>query len=95
MAMGNIQGDTGKIKSTASDIRSYAKAYGSAAENIFNAVDKLKATWTSEDGNAYIAKINGYRAGFEEMQKKLETSAEALEAAAIAYEQAIAANTIR
>lgn len=94
MATGNIQGDTGKIKSTANDIRSHAKAYGKAAEEIFTAVETLKATWTSEDGNAYIAKISAYRPEFEEMLKNLEESANAFEAAAIAYEQTIAANTM-
>lgn len=94
MATGNIQGDTGKIKSTANDIRRDANAYGAAAESIFNAVEALKASWTSEDGNAYITKISAYRPEFEAMLKKLETSADALEAAAVAYEQTIDVNTM-
>lgn len=94
MAIGDIRGDTGKIKSTASDIWSDAKAYGAAAETIFSAVEALKASWTSEDGNAYITKINAYRPEFEAMLKKLETSADALEAAAVAYEQTIDVNTM-
>lgn len=92
MAIGDIRGDTTAVKNTASNIRDDAKAYGAAAETIFSMVDALKESFTSEDGLAYIARINKYREGFETMQKKLESSAKALEDAAISYEQAIKAN---
>ena len=94
MAIGDIRGNTATIKSTASGIRDDAGAYGTAAEVLFSTVDALKATWTSEDGNAYIAKINSYREEFEKMQTKLESSAEALETAAVNYESTIKANTV-
>lgn len=92
MENGDIRGNTTAVKNTASNIRDNAKAYGKAAESIFSTVDALKATWTSEDGNAYIAKISAYRPEFEALLKKLEASAEALEDAAISYEQALKAN---
>ncbi|MBQ9325531.1 MAG: WXG100 family type VII secretion target [Clostridia bacterium] len=94
MATGDIRGNTGTIKSTASTIRDDAKAYGVAAQQLFETVEALKNTWTSEDGNAYIAKITSYRETFEALQKKLDSSAEALETAAVNYEQTIKNNTI-
>lgn len=92
MAIGDIHGNTAAIKSTASGIRSDASAYGNAVETIFSTVDALRATWTSEDGNAYIARINKYKEEFEKNQQKLMNSADALEDAANSYEQTIKAN---
>ena len=91
---GEIRGNTSKMKATASNIRDDAKSYGVAMQALFEAVNSLASSWTSEDGNAYIAKINSYRESFDSMQQKLESSAAALEAAAVGYESTIKANTI-
>ena len=89
---GDIRGNTAAIKSTASDIRNDAKSYGASAQKIFDTINALRDSWTSEDGNVYIAKINSSRETFEQLQKKLEASAEALETAAANYEQTIKVN---
>ena len=92
--MAEIRGNTGTIKQTAGTIREDANAYGTAMKVLFETVNALGSTWTSEDGNAYIAKINTHKETFESMQRKLEASAEALETAAVNYEATIKANTI-
>nr|MBQ4453930.1 WXG100 family type VII secretion target [Clostridia bacterium] len=92
MASGDIRGNTGAIKSAATQIRSDASGYGQAAHTLFETVDALKNTWTSEDGNKYIAEINKHREAFEALQKKLQASAEAFETAADDYIATIKAN---
>lgn len=94
MPTGDIRGNTATIKNTASSIREDTSAYGTATQVLFDTVDALKATWTSEDGNAYIAKINSYRQDFQRMQAQLKDSADKLEAAANDYISTIKANTI-
>ena len=93
--MAEIRANTATIKSTANSIRDDASAYGAAQEQLFQTVTNLRDTWTSEDGNAYIAKITSFQAEFETLKKNLEQSAAALEMAAIQYERTIIKNTIR
>ena len=92
MASGEIRGNTSRIKATASGIRDDASSYGTASRILFETVDGLRKSFTSEDGQAYITKIDSYRETFEVMQKKLDASAEALESATIGYENTIKAN---
>ena len=94
MASGNISGNTSAIRATASSITSDAKSYGNAMQLLFQTVDALKATWTSEDGNAFIAKINSHKETFETLQQNLLTSASMIEETAAGYEATIKANTI-
>ncbi|QUC66378.1 WXG100 family type VII secretion target [Aristaeella hokkaidonensis] len=94
MASGEIIGNTSRIKSTASGIKDDAASYGSASRILFETVDNLGKSFTSEDGQAYISKIESYRESFETMQKKLDASAEALETAAVSYENTIKANMV-
>lgn len=91
---GDIRGNTGSIRSTASEIREDAKAYGDAANTLFDTVNALGSSYTSVDGQAFIAKINSYREDFDKLQAALSASAEALETVAINYENTIKANTI-
>ena len=94
MASGEIRGNTSRIKAPASGIKDDATSYGNASRVLFDTVDSLKKTFTSEDGQAYISTIDSFREAFETMQKKLDSSAEALEAAAIGYENTIKANMV-
>ena len=93
-ATGNISGNTGGIKQTAGAIRGDAKSYGNAMQLLFQTVDALNATWTSDDGKAFVAKINSHKDAFTTLQSNLESSATAFEEIAINYEKTIANNTI-
>lgn len=92
--MSEIRGSTAKIKSTATSIRDDAKSYGVAMRALFDEVESLSGSFISEDGTAYIRKITSFKGEFEAMQKKLEESASALEAAAIGYENTIKSNMV-
>ena len=93
-ASGTISGNTGGIKQIAGTIREDANGYGTAMQLLFQTVDALKATWTSEDGNAFIAKINSHKEAFTTLQTNLESSAGTFEEIAINYEKTIVNNTI-
>lgn len=93
-ASGTISGNTGSIKQIAGSIRDDAKNYGNAMQLLFQTVDALKSTWTSEDGNAFIAKINSHKEEFEKLQSNLENSAKLLEEVAVNYEKTVKANII-
>lgn len=92
--MASIQANTSTIKSTASEIVSNAKAYHDAFTSMYERIRALKNTWTSEDGNAYIAKIETYYEDFEHMYSDLQKSASALEASAVNYENTVKANMV-
>ena len=93
-ATGTISGNTGSIKQIAGSIRDDAKKYGSAMQLLFQTVDALRSTWTSEDGNAFITKINSQKDAFESLQTNLESSASLLEEVAANYEKTIKNNII-
>ena len=92
--MAESRGNTSVMKSTAGTIRADAEAYGAAQEVLFQVVNDLKNSFTSTDGQAYIARINEFKDEFDGMKKKLESSAETLETLAINYENTIKNNTI-
>ena len=94
MPSGSIHANTSVIKSTASSIRDDAGGYGTASNILFDTVNELSKTYVSEDGQQFVSKINSFRETFAAMQKKLDASAEALEAAAIAYEDTIKKSTV-
>lgn len=90
--MASITANTGTIKSTASEIVGNAKGYKTAFDAMYETIRSLRATWTSEDGNAYIARIETYYEEFVNMYNSLQKSANALEADAVAYENTVKAN---
>ncbi len=94
MSGSSIKANTGAIKTAADNILGYARTYSGAFSSLYEDINALKATWTSTDGDAYINKINSYREEFETMFKKLEASAEALQAMALNYENTIEKNTV-
>ena len=92
--MASITANTSIIKSTASDIISKAKTYKNAFDEMYAKIRALRSTWTSEDGNAYIAKIETYYEDFTAMYSALNKAANALEADAAAYENTVKANMV-
>lgn len=90
--MASIQANTGTIKNTASEIMGNAKAYKEAFDALYERIRALRNTWTSEDGNAYIARIEGYHDEFTSMYSALVKSASALEVSATDYENTVKAN---
>lgn len=90
--MATIQANTGAIKSTAGEIVSNARQYKEAFDAMYERIRSLKNTWTSEDGNAYIARIENYYDAFVENYNKLVKSANALEQSAQDYENTVKAN---
>ncbi len=92
--MASITANTSTIKNAASDIIAKAKAYKSAFDAMYGQIRALRNTWTSEDGNAYIAKIETYYEDFVSMYNALNTSAQTLEADAVQYENTVKANMV-
>ncbi len=90
--METITANTAIIRSTASEITANATAYKRAFDAMYEKIRALRNTWTSEDGNAYIAKIESYYEDFVTMFNSLNKAAAALENDAAAYEQTIRAN---
>lgn len=92
MAGGIIKADTSAIKKAAGTIRADAQSYTNQMNSLFEQIEALRSTWTSEDGNQYIAKIQKYQPEFTAMGINLNASAEALETAAVTYEKTVVAN---
>lgn len=92
--MASITANTPVIRSTASEIISNGKAFKNAFDELYEQIHALKATWTSEDGNAYINKIDEQYEGFVSLYNRLLKSATALESAAAGYEQTVKANMV-
>lgn len=92
--MASIQANTSVIRSTASEIVSNSKQFKNAFDELYEQIHALKNTWTSEDGNAYIAKIDAQYETFVGLYNRLAKSAQALETAAGNYEQTVKANMV-
>lgn len=92
MAVNNFTYDPGKMTGAAQGIRSSAQDYWRAYQAMSEAINKLKDSWTTADGEQYIAKINSFASEFERLKKALEASADTIEASAKNYERAKNAN---
>ncbi len=92
--MASITANTATIRQTASEIVGKAKTYKTAFDQMYAQIRALRSTWTSEDGNAYIAKIETYYEDFTSMYSALNKAANALEADAAAYENTVKANMV-
>ena len=92
--MDSISASTSAIRSTAGDIISKAKNYKAAFDAMYDQIRALGATWTSEDGNAYIAKIEGFHREFEDMYRSLINTANSLDTDAANYEHTVKTNTV-
>ncbi len=90
--MASITANTSTIRNTANDIVNNAKAYKGAFDAMYTQIRALRSTWTSEDGNAYIAKIESFYEDFTSMYKALITAANALEKDAANYEKTVRDN---
>jgi len=92
MAVSNFTYDPGKMAAAAEGIRSSAKSYWSAYQAMSTAINNLKSSWTTEDGEKYISKINSFAKDFENLKRALEKSADTIQTSATNYEKAKKAN---
>ena len=74
--------------------RAFYGCYGLSGTLDDAQIRALRSTWTSEDGNAYIAKIETYYEDFTSMYSALNKAANALETDAAAYENTVKANMV-
>ena len=92
--MASITANTTTIRNSAGNITQKARSYKNAFDAMYSQIRALRSTWTSEDGNAYIAKIETYYEDFTAMYSALNKAANALEADAAAYENTVKANMV-
>lgn len=86
--------NTSAVISDANQILSEAKEFKSAFDAMYDAVHALRDTWTSTDGNSYIAKIDSYQEDFTGMYNRLVSTAEGLRQTAEDYAATVKKNTI-
>lgn len=91
--MAEIRGNTGEIRGTGESIRQDAGQYRKVMTELFDAVNALSSSFTSDDGNNYVEVFNSHRMEFEDLQKKLENClAVSFEEIADRYEKTIKNN---
>jgi len=86
--------NTGAVISDANQILSAAKDFKTVFDAMYDAVHALRDTWTSTDGNSYIAKIDSYQDDFTSMYNKLVATADGLRQTAEDYAATVKKNTI-
>ena len=86
--------NTGAVKEGAQNILNQAKAFKAAYDALYSTIHDLRNTWTSADGNSYIAKIDSYQEDFDSMYSKLTTAANGISQVAENYEQTVKKNML-
>ena len=89
MAASSITANTATMRATAEGIKGSAKNYLAAYEAMERQIQSLRNSWTSEDGDKYIAKIETYRDSFVQ---SLISCADSNIMDATNYENALKAN---
>lgn len=86
--------NTSAVISDADQILAEAKAFKAAFDSMYETVHALRNTWTSSDGNSYIAKIDSYQQDFTGLYNSLVNSANGLRQTAEDYAETVRKNTI-
>ena len=92
MAASSITANTATMRATAEGIKGSAKNYLAAYEAMERQIQSLRSSWTSEDGDKYIAKIETYRDSFVRLNQSLISCADSIIMDATNYENALKAN---
>jgi len=85
-----IKVTTGELRTTASQLRSWAKDYETLYNDILSKISDMSVTgmWTEIDSQTYREKTESFRPEFIKMKTELERYADFLEKTAQSYEQA-------
>ena len=86
--------NTGAVLQNAESILSEAAAFKAAFDAMYDTIHDLNKTFTSADGKAYIAKIDGYQGDFPAMYDRLVNSAEGIRAIAEQYDATVRKNMV-
>jgi uncharacterized protein YukE len=86
--------NTGAVLQNAESILSEAAAFKAAFDAMYDTIHDLNKTFTSADGKAYIAKIDGYQGDFTAMYDRLVNSAEGIRAIAEQYDATVRKNMV-
>lgn len=86
--------NTGAVIGGAETILAEASAFKAAFDDMYNTIHELRNTWTSSDGNAYIARIDSYEEDFTSMFSRLVTSAEGIRQVAEDYSATVRKNML-
>ena len=92
MAASSITANTATMRATAEGLKGSAKNYLAAYEAMERQIQSLRNSWTSEDGDKYIAKIETYRDSFIRLNQSLISCADSIIMDATNYENALKAN---
>lgn len=94
-SVGDFTFDPNAMKSAAEGILTASQQYWRAYEGMSQSINNLKSSWTSEDGNAYIAKINSFRDSFQNLKNALDKCSETISTDAQNYLKAQQANMVK
>lgn len=86
--------NTGAVKNGAENILNQAKAFKAAYDALYATIHDLRSTWTSADGNSYIAKIDSYQEDFDSMYAKLTAAADGINQIADNYDKTVKKNML-
>lgn len=86
--------NTGAVIGDADQILAEARAFKAAFDSMYETIHALRNTWTSSDGNSYIAKIDSHLEDFNSMYNSLVATAEGLRKTAEEYAEVVRKNTI-
>jgi len=86
--------NTGNVKEGAENILSQAQAFKAEYDELYATIHALRSSWTSADGNSYIAKIDSYQEDFDRMFSNLTTTASGISQIADNYDQTVKKNML-
>ena len=86
--------NTGAVKSGAENILAQASSFKAAFDELYNTIHALRDTWTSADGNSYIAKIDSYQEDFENLYANLVSAATGFSQTADNYSETVKKNML-
>ena len=86
--------NTGNVKEGAENILSQAQAFKAEYDELYATIHALRSSWTSADGNSYIAKIDSYQEDFENLYANLVSAANGFSQTADNYSETVKKNML-
>ena len=68
----NIQDNTENLSTRGKEVQSLAQDYQNEVSKIYSNIENLRNAWSGQDNQAYINKVNEYKADIENLGKVID-----------------------
>lgn len=69
----NIQANTENLSTRGKEVQSLARDYQNEVTKIYSNIENLRNAWSGQDNQAYINKVNEYKADIEKLGKVIDS----------------------